>query len=270
MDHVGSDFQQIIMDRKGGKGEALWITLNNLQMHNALTDTMQLELIEALTFASKETSIRCVVLTGAGEKAFCSGGDISLLQKMNNRDGYDYFYKRGFFVQQLLTTMNKPVIAAVHGYCFAGGLELALCCDMVYAAESAKFALTEVNLGILPGWGGSVRLPRQIGVNRAKEMIITGERIDAEEAYRIGLINKVFPANQLISEVDNLVEAILAKPPLAVRAAKTLIHDSLSCSSMDAAATMERGMLMWLINTVDFQEGTAAFLEKRKGIYKGI
>lgn len=263
------EFKQIIYERKGKNEEALWLTLNNPKMFNSLTETMQVELTEALENAATDNSIRCIVLTGAGDDAFCSGGDIGLLNKMNNADGYDYMYQRGNHIQKLLTYMDKPVIAAIKGHCYAGGVELALCCDYIYATPTAKFGLLEINLGILAGWGGTIRLPRKIAVNRAKEMIYTGEIIDAEEAYRIGLVNKVVPAEELLAAVEKTVKAIVSKPPLAVRAAKTVINDSITCDSIEAAQTIERGMIMWLVNTADFKEGTTAFLEKRKPEFKG-
>ena len=175
------DYQKVICERKGSKEEVLWITLNDEKMMNALSDAMQQELLDVLKDTAFDNEIRCVVLKGAGNKAFSSGGDIELFQSLDIVSGYDFAYNRGNSIQHMLTYMEKPVVAAVHGYCFAGGLELALCCDFIYASQSAKFGLLEINLGLLPGWGGTVRLPRRIPVNRAKEMIFRGEIITAEE-----------------------------------------------------------------------------------------
>ncbi|MCB8817850.1 enoyl-CoA hydratase/isomerase family protein [Desulfosporosinus shakirovi] len=270
MTEVKTKFEFIKYERKGADGGALWLTLSNPPMKNALNDPMQLELIEALEQIRYDNTIRVIVLTGDEEgDAFCSGGDISLLNKMNNYEGYDYAYQRGNHIQFLLTYMEKPVIAAVNGYCLAGGLELALCADYIYAADNAVFGLMEINLGVLAGWGGMTRLPRRIPVNRAKEMIYTAEMIDADEALKINLVNKVFAKADLITAVEKTVKAILSKPPLAVRAAKTVINDGISCGSIQAAQTIERGMNMWLGNTEDFKEGTTAFLEKRKPVFKG-
>ncbi|MHB8089541.1 MAG: enoyl-CoA hydratase/isomerase family protein [Anaerolineaceae bacterium] len=270
MTEYNPDFKHLIYERKGANGEALWLTLNNPSMKNALNEPMQLELIEALEHTMKDSSIRCVVLTGSPEGgAFCAGGDISLLNKLNNLDGYDYSYHRGNHIQHLFTYMEKPVIAAVNGYCLAGGLELALCADFIYASEKASFGLMEINLGVLAGWGGMTRLPRKIPVNRAKEMIYTAELIKPDEALRIGLVNKVFAPDELIPAVEKAIAAILSKPPLAVRAAKTVINDGITCDSIQAAQTIERAMNMWLVNTEDFKEGTASFLEKRKPEFKG-
>lgn len=264
------NFEQLLYERKGENGEVLWLTMNRPEMRNALTDTMQLELTEALERTLVDSTIRCVVLTGAGEKAFCSGGDISLLNSFTGAvELYDYMYHRGNHIQHLITYMDKPIIAAINGMCFGGGLELALCCDIIYASENAKFGLTEISIGSLPGWGGLTRLPRTISVNRAKEMILTGERIDAAEAYRLGLVSKVVPLDQLYATVEVTANNIIDKPPLNVRAVKSIINSGAQCGSVEAAQTIERGMVMWVINSEDYKEGTAAFLEKRKPVWKG-
>jgi enoyl-CoA hydratase len=264
------NYQRIIYERKGPDGAALWLTLNNEPMRNALDETMQLELVDVLEHTWQDNSIRVVVLTGAGQKAFCSGGDINLFKKLNVVTAYDFSYMRGNRIQQLLTYMEKPVIAAINGMCFAGGLEVALCSDFMYASENATFGLLEINLGILPGWGGTSRLPRHIPVNRAKEMIYKGEIINAAEAYRLGLVNKVVPQDKLLAEVDITVQALLSKPPLALRGAKNIINNSVTCDSMEAALAVERGTVMWLLRTEDVQEGLAAFTERRKGNFKGM
>lgn len=263
-------YEQLLFERKGEKGEALWLTFNRVEMRNALTDQMQLELTDALEYAMKESAIRCVVLTGAGEKAFTAGGDISLLNSFTGAvELYDYMYFRGNHIQHLIWYMDKPVIAAVNGMCFGGGLEISLACDMIYAAENATFGLTEISIGSLPGWGGLTRLPRAVSKIRAKEMILTGERIDAAEAYRMGMVNKVVPKEQLYEEVDGLVDRIVSKPPLNVRAVKSIINSAAQVGSIEAAQTIERGMTMWVINSEDYKEGTAAFLEKRKPNFIG-
>lgn len=264
------NFKCLKYERKGQDGGALWLTFSNPKMKNALNDQMQLELIEALEHVKYDNSVRVIVLTGDEEGgAFCAGGDIGLLNKLNNYEGYDYAFQRGNTIQYLLTYLEKPVIAAVNGYCLAGGLELALCADYIYASEDAAFGLMEINLGVLAGWGGMTRLPRRIPVNRAKEMIYTAEIINAEEALRVNLVNKVFPKADLIAATEKTVKQILAKPPLAVRAAKTVVNDGTSCDSIQAALSIERGLNMWLANTEDFKEGTSAFLEKRKPDFKG-
>jgi len=263
-------YKKIICEKKGLQDEVLWITFNDEKMMNALSDTMQQEFLDALKNIAFDNTIRCVVLKGAGDKAFSSGGDIKLFESLDIVSGYDFAYNRGNSIQHLMNTMEKPLIAAVNGYCFAGGMELALSCDFIYASQNAKFGLLEINLGLLPGWGGTVRLPRKIPVNRAKEMIYRGEIIDAEEAYRWGLVNRVLPTQKaLYEEVDKIVSEMMAKPPLALRAAKNVINNSLTCDSMHAALAIERGSVMWLTSSDDSKEGVAAFVEKRKPEFKG-
>ena len=263
-------YQKIIYERKGANGEALWLTLNNEAMRNSLDDEMQRELLEILEKVALDYSIRCVVIGGAGEKAFCSGGDIRAFQSMSLVSGYEYMVQRGARIHQLITTMEKPVIAAVSGMCLAGGLELALMCDFIYATENATFGLLEINIGILAGWGGTVRLPRAISVARAKEMIYRGEVIKAPEAQQLGLVNSVFPnRSEMYLALEKTVEELMAKPPLALRAAKSIINHSATCDSIDAALAIERGTIQWLAGSEDFKEGVAAFVEKRKPNFTG-
>jgi len=263
-------YEKIICERKGKNNEVLWVTLNDEKMMNAMTNKMQQELLDLLTNIAFDNSIRCVVFTGAGEKAFSSGGDISFFQTLDHVSTYDFLYARGKTIQYHLENMEKPIIAAVNGYCFAGGMELALSCDFIYATENAKFGLLEINLGLLAGWGGTVRLPRKIPVNKAKEMIYRGEIITAAEAYQWGLVNRVLPnKEELYKEVDKVVTEMMAKPPLALRAAKNVINNSIACDSMEAALAIERGAVTWLFHSEDVKEGVAAFLEKRKPNFKG-
>ena len=264
------EFEKLICERKGQENEILWVMLNDVKMYNALTDIMQQELITVLNEVSFDHSIRCLILTGAGEKAFCSGGDIAQFQTQDNVSGYDFIYERGCHIQHLLTYMEKPVIAAVDGYCLAGGLELSLCCDFIYATEKSKFGITEINLGLLAGWGGTIRLPRKIAVNRAKEMIFRGEMITADAACQLGLVNRVLPTKeQLFEEVDTISKEMMTKGKLALRAAKTVINNSITCDSIEAAQAIERGAIMWLQSSEDMKEGVNAFLEKRKPVFRG-
>jgi enoyl-CoA hydratase/carnithine racemase len=231
---------------------------------------MQRELLEVLTEVAFDHSIRCVVIGAAGEKAFCSGGDIKVFQSMDLVSGYDYAVQRGNTFQRLITSMEKPVIAAVAGMCFAGGLELALMCDFVYATENATFGLLEINLGLLAGWGGTVRLPRAIPAGRAREMIYRGEVISASEACQWGLVNRTFPTKgEMYQALEKTVDEIVSKPPLALRAAKTIVNNSLTCDSMEAALAIERGTIQWLFGSEDVKEGVSAFIEKRKPNFKG-
>ncbi len=264
-------YNQLICNKKGPNGEVLWVTLSNPEAMNAMSDTMQKELLDLFNEIAFDNSIRCVVLTGAGEKSFSSGGDIELFQSFDRVSGYDFAYARGNSIQHLMNYMEKPIIAAVNGYCFAGGMELALCCDFIYASQNAKFGLLEINLGLLPGWGGTVRLPRKIPVNKAKEMIYRGEMLTADQAYHWGLVNNVLPSiNDLYETVEKIVDEMIAKAPLALRAAKNIINNSITCDSIEAALAIERGACSWLLDSEDSKEGVASFLEKRKPRFKGI
>lgn len=269
MSEYNPNFQKLIYERKGKDGEVLWLTLNDPKMGNALDTITIRELTEALEHTMDDNSIRCVVLTGSGDKAFCTGGDIKVFQSLDVITSYDFSYKKGNHIQHMLTYMEKPVVAAVNGRCFAGGLELALCCDFIYASQNASFGLLEINLGILAGWGGISRLPRRMNENRAREMIYKGEIISADEAYKWGLVNKVIPLANLYSEVEATVAAMASKPPLALRGAKNVINNSLTCDSIEAALAIERGTVMWLLRSEDVQEGLRAFNEKRPPQFKG-
>jgi enoyl-CoA hydratase len=267
---VAKEYKMLICEPRGPDGATLWITLNNERMMNSLTERMQQDLYEVLTEIAFDNTIRCVVLTGAGTKAFCSGGDINLFQRLDNVEMYDFLYQRGNDIQRLITYMEKPVIAAVNGLCYAGGLELALACDFMYASENASFGLLEINLGLLAGWGGTVRLPRAIPPARAKEMIYRGERVSSAEALQWGLVNRVFSSQEEMYEaVEKISNEMVSKPPLALRAAKNVINNSLTCDSIEAALAIERGSIMWLVSSEDMKEGVAAFVEKRTPKFQG-
>jgi enoyl-CoA hydratase len=263
-------YERLRCERKGEQGEQLWLTLDNQPMRNALDDLMQRELIQVLQEVSFDNSVRCVVIGAAGEKAFCSGGDIKLFETLNMVTGYDFAYQRGNTLQHLIGYMEKPVIAGVGGMCFAGGLELALACDFIYATQNATFGLLEINLGLIPGWGGTVRLPRAIPVRRAKEMLYRGEIISAAEAHQWGLVNRVFQTRlEMDQALEKAVAEMMAKPPLALRATKSVVNNSITCDSIEAALSIERGATMWLLASEDSKEGVASFVEKRKPTFKG-
>lgn len=246
-----------------------WLTIDNEEMRNALTDQIQQDLITAFREIGLDRSIWAVVLTGAGDHAFSSGGDISLFPKLDRVGQWDFMKNRGAEICRLIENLDKPVIAMVNGYCYAGGLELVLCCDIVYASETAKLGLLEGRLGILPGWGGTVRLPRAIGPRRAKEMIMTAERIDAREAHELGLVNLVCPPDKLKDEVQKLLERMKKVGPLAIQACKTVINTTIDLENMDTAMGVERGAIMWLGTTADAAEGVIAWMQKRDPQFKG-
>jgi len=260
------DKQFVITTKAGEVGR---ITLNNPKRWNALNRQMIAQLQEALEKLDRDPEVRCVVIRGEGDVAFCVGADISLFRELDNVAAYDYMRNTGGRIQRLIENSEMIFIAAVNGMCLAGGLEVALCCDLIVATENANFALPEINLGILSGWGGTVHLPRQIPPRKAKEMILTGDFYSARDALAMGLVNKVVPADQLESCVAELTMKLCQKSPLALRMAKNAINNGLATQSMDAALAIERGSIVFLANTEDSREGVSAFLEKRKPVFKG-
>src|ERR671917_1560275 len=242
------------------------ITVNRPDKLNALNAIVIAELGDAVTRIETDSAIRGVVVTGAGTKAFVAGADINELTEQGVTGGRT----RALIGQQVfrrLERCGKPVLAAVNGFALGGGCELALACHLRIASENAKFGQPEVKLGIAPGYGGTVRLPRIVGKARALELLLTGDMIDAEEARRIGLVNRVVPAERLLPEAEALLRAILANGPLAVRACLEAVDAALDMG-IDEALLLEAGFFGLLSATEDMQEGTRAFVEKRRASFK--
>jgi enoyl-CoA hydratase len=243
------------------------ITVNRPDKLNALNAIVIAELGDAVTRIETDSAVRGVIVTGAGSKAFVAGADINELTEQGATGGR----ARSVLGQQVfrrLEQCGKPVIAAVNGFALGGGCELAMACHLRVASEQAKFGQPEVKLGIAPGYGGTVRLPRLIGRARALELLLTGEMIDAQEALRIGLVNRVVPADRLLSETETLVRTILANGPLAVRACLEAVDAGLEMT-VDQALLFEASYFGLLSATQDMREGTKAFVEKRKPSFKG-
>jgi enoyl-CoA hydratase/carnithine racemase len=240
------------------EGEVCTITLDNPEKGNALSEVMIKSLHAALTQVRDLPAVKVVVLTGAG-KVFCTGGDVSMFTRFDHGSAMDYVRRTGLEIQKLITETEKVFVAKVNGYCLAGGLELALCCDLIYANDKARFGLPEINLGILPGWGGTTRLPRSMPVHRARELIFTG-RIDyaAEEMSRLGLLTRVFPYRELDERVGEIVTAICTQSLPSLRMAKTVIAHSVD-GGLDAALAVERGAIMWLAAGDDARARIAGF-----------
>jgi len=215
----------------------------------------------------KDDKLRVLVITGAGDKAFVAGADIQELVDRDARMGRRVSRERQEIFSRI-ENLPVPVIAAVNGYALGGGLELALACNIRVCSEKAQFGAPEVKLGIIPGDGGTQRLPRLVGLGRGMEMVITGDFIDAQEAYRIGLVNKVVPPEELMKVAIELAQKIASRPPLAVRYAKEAVNRS---QEGDAASgfALESYLHALTCTTEDKKEGVAAFLEKRKGKFKG-
>jgi enoyl-CoA hydratase len=209
-----------------------------------------------------------VIITGAGGKAFVAGADIAELAAQSPMEG-KVRSAAGQAVFRRLEQCGKPVVAAVNGFALGGGCELAMACHIRVAGEQAKFGQPEVKLGIGPGYGGTVRLPRLVGKGRALELLLTGRTIDAEEALRIGLVSRVVPADQLLAEAETLLRTILANGPLAIRACLEAV-DAGSDMTVDQALLLEANQFGLLSATSDMKEGTKAFLEKRTAAFKGM
>lgn len=242
------------------------ITINRPDKLNALNLQVMHDLEHVFRQARTDEAVRGVILTGAGEKSFVAGADIQQFTRLNALEGHR-FALRGQAVFNRIEEMPKPVVAAVNGFALGGGCELALACHLRTAAENAQFGQPEVNLGILPGYGGTQRLPRLVGHGRATELILTGARIDARRAYEIGLVNRVFPAADLLDETRAFLRTILDKAPLAV----SLSLDALRASDQPLRQGLryEAALFGQACATEDFQEGVAAFLERRPADFKG-
>jgi enoyl-CoA hydratase len=243
------------------------ITVNRPDKLNALNATVIAELDRAVDQARSDPAIGAVLLTGAGSKAFVAGADIGEISGQGAVDGQARSLA-GQRMMRRLEQCGKPVVAAVNGFALGGGCELAMACHLRVASESARFGQPEAKLGIGPGYGGSVRLPRLVGRGRALELLLTGVMIDAQEAWRIGLVNRVVPADQLLAESERLIRTILENGPLAIRACLELVDAGLEMPS-DEALRLEAVTFGLLSATADMREGTQAFLAKRKPAFGG-
>jgi enoyl-CoA hydratase len=243
------------------------ITIDRPKALNALSSAVLSELTTAASELELSDEARVVVITGAGDKAFVAGADISEMRDLGPMQA-QALAEMGGNLAAAIESSAKPYIAAVNGFALGGGLELALACDFIYAARTAKLGLPEVKLGVLPGFGGTQRLPRRVGPAKAKEMIFTGEMIDAEEALRIGLVDAVHAPEALLGEVAKTAARIAKNGPLAVAEAKRLVHMGQSMS-LEAAVTLEQRTFAGLFASEDQKEGMAAFLDKRPAKFRG-
>lgn len=243
------------------------ITFNRPKALNALNGMLLDEFSQALDTIAADEDIRLLVLTGAGDKAFVAGADISELAMFNALQA-KFFAQKGQAVINKLTALPIPAIAAVNGYALGGGSEMALACDFIYASENASFGLPEINLGLIPGFGGTQRLSRLIGSNRAKELIYTGKIIPAAQALELGMANRVLPADQLMDAVMETARVIATKGKVALRAAKQAINAGLN-ADLATGLSIEQDAFSLCMASEDAKEGTQAFLEKRKPLFKG-
>ncbi len=243
------------------------ITFNRPEVLNALNEASLQEFSNALDAVASDEDIRVLVLTGAGEKSFVAGADITEFLRFNVLKA-KIFAETGHGLINRLQELPIPVIAAVNGFALGGGCEIVLGCDFIYAAENAMFGLPEINLGIIPGFGGTQRLPRLIGKNMAKEMIFTGKMISAAEAHAVGWVNTVCPQDELMAEVIKTATIIASKGKASLRAAKQAINSGMDVD-LKTGCRIEIDAFAICLSSPDAKEGTLAFLEKRKANFKG-
>lgn len=249
------------------KNKIATITINRPKVLNALNVRTMHELQEVFTKLKEDDSVGGVILTGAGEKSFVAGADILELAAQDPV-GAKEFSVASQETLHLIEHFPKPVIAAVNGFCLGGGCELAMACHMRVASDNAKFGQPEVSLGIICGNGGSQRLPRLVGKGRALELILTGEMIDAQEAYRIGLANKVTSQDELIATAESILTTIFTKGPVAVKLSLEAVNHGLEMT-LEEGIQLEANLFGLCFSTHDMKEGTRAFIEKRKPNFKG-
>ena len=258
-----SNYETITVEKRG---KVAVLTINRPDKLNALNRTVHKEGVTALDELRHDNEVQVLILTGAGEKAFIAGADILEFEGQTPASQRDLFHERTFF--NSIDSFPKPVIAMINGFCLGGGNELALACDLRICSEGSRFAQPEINLGIICGGGGTQRLTRMIGEGRAMEMLLTGDMIDAETAHRFGLVNHVYPKDELEARTMELAEKIAEKAPIALRLSKEAVKFA-SRSSLDEGLRREVDLFAICFSTEDKQEGVAAFLEKRKPVFTG-
>jgi enoyl-CoA hydratase len=256
--------ENVIYDKKG---PIAYVTLNRPKVLNALNKTTINELRAAFEDARDDSEIRGVILTGAGEKAFAAGADIAEMSNYTAVEA-EQGTRRGQALTDLIENLGKPVVAAVNGFALGGGCELAMACSIRIAAETAKFGQPEVKLGVMPGYGGTQRLPRLVGKGRALKLILSGDMIDAAEAYRIGLVDEVVPVAQVIEHAEIVLKKIIANAPFSVKYALEAVNKGLE-TSIAEGLLIEASLFAVCASTDDKKEGMSAFLEKRAAKFQG-
>jgi enoyl-CoA hydratase len=244
-----------------------WLKINRPESLNVLNSEVITSMEQALRDLEHDAAVKVVVITGAGEKAFVAGGDIKEMTDMAPLAARA-FARKGQLLIEYIGKMHKPVIAAVNGFALGGGLELALACDFIYASEKAKLGLPEVTLGVIPGFGGTQNLARLIGPNKARELIFSGKLLSAQQASEWGIVNAVFPAEELVAKVMEIAQAIARNGMIAVASAKDAIVNGLNMGREDGLR-YESSLFANLFSTEDQKEGMQAFITKRKAEFKG-
>ncbi|MBA2605526.1 MAG: enoyl-CoA hydratase-related protein [Acidobacteriota bacterium] len=258
-----SNYETITVEKRE---QVAFLTINRPDKLNALNKQVHAEGVSALEELRKDETIRVVIITGAGEKSFIAGADISEFGGQTPVSQRDVFHAPSLF--NFLDTFPKPVIAMINGFCLGGGNELAMACDLRTASEKARFGQPEINLGIIPGGGGTQRLTKLIGETKAMELVLTGDMIDAPTALRLGLVNHVFAPEELEAKTLELANKIAEKSPIALQMAKEAVKLA-SKSNLDEGLRREVDLFAICFSTEDKEEGVAAFLEKRKPVFKG-
>jgi len=248
-------------------GVVATVTISREKQLNALSSAVLGELMEIAGELEGDRALRAVLLTGAGEKAFVAGADIAEMQGMPP-DRAEWLSSRGAAIGRLIEKSRLCWIAVVNGFALGGGCELAMCCDFIYASSGARFGQPEVKLGVIPGFGGTQRLARRVGVGKAKELVMTGDMVGAEEALRLGLCEQVFPPGELMAKAREAALRIAANGPLAVAEAKRVIQKGID-EDLDEALALETAAFAGLFETGDQKEGMAAFVGKRPAAFKG-
>ena len=261
---LSANFENLLVEQKDS---VAYVTINRPKVLNALNMATMSELRAVFTQLKDDRDVRVVILTGAGEKSFVAGADIGELQKNNPVEAKQYTH-RGQAVLDLIENLGKPVIACINGFALGGGCELAMACTMRLASENAKLGQPEVKLGIIPGYGGSQRLPRLVGKGIAMQLLLTGEMITAQEAQRIGLVNEVVPSGQLIARAEAMAQAIIKNAPLAIQYCLEAVNHGMEVT-LQEGLYLEATLFAVSCATEDKKEGTAAFLEKRAANFAG-
>lgn len=257
-------FENLLLERDGA---VAIVTLDRPKVLNALNNQTLAELSACMATLKADESVRAIILTGSGEKSFVAGADINELATQSPVEGQAHA-RRGQLIFDAIEQLGKPVIAAINGFALGGGCELAMACTIRLAADTARFGQPEINLGLIPGYAGSQRLPRLVGKGIAMEILLTGDMVSAPRAYEIGLVNRVVPAAELMTEAKKLAQALAAKAPIAVRFIIEAVNQGLE-SPFAAGEYLETSLFGTIASSEDMREGTKAFLEKRKPVWQG-
>ncbi len=230
------------------------ITMNRPEKRNAINQKMAAELTAAFRRVRGLAEVGVVVFGGAGENTFCTGGDLDIFSSWDFMSAMNWLAHDGLDIQRAMTGCDKVVVAKIDGYCLAGGLELALCCDLLYARESAKLGITEINMGALPGWGGTARIVRSLPIFKAREIIYSGRKdYKARDMDEMGLLTRVFTDDEFEEKFEEIVANIASKSPLALRMGKEVMAKSEECGSIEAAVALERNTIQWMTNSPDMR-----------------